>query len=68
VEDPNTTQDVLDKFSTFEIIVMWELDFVKIVRMSKKLNNKDCNLLTNHCITRACHMLVEFGFHMIGLP
>jgi hypothetical protein len=23
---------------------MWELDFVEIVRMSKALNNKDCNL------------------------
>jgi hypothetical protein len=46
VEDPNTRQDVLNKFSIFEIIVVWELDFVKIVKLPKILNNKDCNLST----------------------
>jgi hypothetical protein len=45
VEDPNITQDVLDKFSTFEIVVIWELDFVKICKMSKILN-KDYNMST----------------------
>ncbi len=35
MEDPNTTQDVLDKFGTFEIVVVWELD-VKIIRLSKQ--------------------------------
>jgi hypothetical protein len=44
VEDPNIAHDVLDKFSMFEIVVVWELDFVKIVRMSKNLNNKDYNM------------------------
>ncbi len=43
MEDPNITHDILNKFSTFEIIVVWELDFEKIVRMSKILNNMDCN-------------------------
>jgi hypothetical protein len=43
VEDTNTTHDVLDKFNTFKIVIVWELDFVKIIRMLKKLN-KDCNL------------------------
>jgi hypothetical protein len=43
VEDPNITHDVLDKFSIFEIIIVWELDFVKKFRMLKNLN-KDCNL------------------------
>ncbi len=43
--DPNIARDVLDKFSTFKIIIVWELDFVKIIRMSKNLNHKDCNLL-----------------------
>jgi hypothetical protein len=42
---PNTTDDVLDKFNTFEIIIVWELDFVKLVKLSKNLN-KDCNLST----------------------
>jgi hypothetical protein len=46
VEDPNTTHDVLDKFNMFKTIVVCELDFVKIMRMSKILNNKDCNLST----------------------
>lgn len=45
VEDPNTAHDVLNKFNTFQIVTMWELDFVKIIKMSKNLN-KDCNLLT----------------------
>jgi hypothetical protein len=44
VEDPNTTDDVLKKFSTFKIVVVWELDFVKLIKMSKILNNKDCNM------------------------
>jgi hypothetical protein len=46
MEDPNIAQDILEKFNTFKIIMVWELDFVKIMRMSKKLNNKDCNLVT----------------------
>jgi hypothetical protein len=45
MEDPNIAQDVLDKFSTFEIVVVWELDFVKICKVSK-IFNKDCNLST----------------------
>ncbi len=44
MEDPNTTHDVLDKFNTYKIVVVWELDFVKIIRMSKILDNKDYNL------------------------
>ncbi len=45
VEDPNTSQDALDKFNTFKIVIVWELDFVKVVKMSKILN-KDCNFST----------------------
>ncbi len=64
MEDPNTTRDVLDKFNTFEIIIMWELDFVKIVRMSKNLNNKDCNLLTKplyyESLSHACQIWISY--------
>ncbi len=42
MEDPNIAQDVFDKFSTF---VVWELDSVKICKVSK-IFNKDCNLST----------------------
>jgi hypothetical protein len=45
VEDLNIAHDVLDKFSIFKIFVVWELDFIKIIRMLKNLN-KDCNLST----------------------
>ncbi len=47
MEDPNIAHDVMDKFSTFKIIVVFELDFVKIVKMSKFLNNKACNMSMN---------------------
>ncbi len=64
MEDPNITQDVLDKFSTFEIIVVWELDFVKIVRMLKFMNNKDCNLSTKplYCesLSHLCRIWISY--------
>jgi len=44
VEDPNTTHEILEKFSVFEIVIVWELNFVKIMKMSKNLNNKDSNM------------------------
>ncbi len=46
MEDPNIAKDSFLKISTFEIIIVWELDFVKIVKMSKILKNKDYNLST----------------------
>jgi len=64
VEDPNTIQDVLDKFNTFKIVVVWELDFVKIVTMSKILNNKDCKLSTKplYCesLSHVCQIWISY--------
>ncbi len=37
VEDPNTAHDVLNKFNTFKIVIVWELDFVKIVKRCQKI-------------------------------
>jgi hypothetical protein len=70
-EDPNTAQDVLDKFSTFEIVIVCELDFEKIVRMSKILNNKDCSLLTklsyHKSLSHVCWIWISYERPILDL-
>ncbi len=46
VEDPNTKDHVWEIYSKFQIIVMWDMDFVRICNLSKILNNKDCDFGT----------------------
>jgi hypothetical protein len=44
VEDPNTMDYVREIYSyKFQIIVTWDMEFVKICNLSKNLN-KDCDL------------------------
>jgi hypothetical protein len=45
VEDPNIEDHVQKIFSKFQIIVMWDTNFVRICNLSKSLN-KDCDLGT----------------------
>jgi hypothetical protein len=44
VANSTITQQVKDLYNKFQIVVVWDLDSVKIYNMSKILNNKDCNL------------------------
>lgn len=43
VANNNITQQVRNLYNKFQIVVVWDLDFVKIY-MSKILDNNDCNL------------------------
>ncbi len=51
-------------FSAFEIVVVWELDFVKIIKMPKILNNKNCNLLTKplyrESLSHTCRIWISY--------
>jgi hypothetical protein len=44
VGDTNTTQHVWIFYNKFQIIIVWDTNFVKICNLSKILNNKDCAL------------------------
>jgi hypothetical protein len=47
-----------------KLSIVWELDFVKIVRMSKILNKKDCNLSTKslyyESLSHACQIWISY--------
>jgi len=40
VVDPNTSLDVCELYNKFELVVMWDNDFVHPCKVSKILNKK----------------------------
>jgi hypothetical protein len=46
VDDPNPRPWVQEIYSNFQIIIIWDTNFMKICKLSKILNNKDCDFNT----------------------
>jgi len=44
IGDNNTTHHVWKYYIKFQIVIVWDTNFVKICNLSKVLNNKDCAL------------------------
>jgi len=47
IVDNNMSLVVWELYNTFQIVVMWDIDFMRICKISKLFNNKDCAMNTN---------------------
>jgi hypothetical protein len=63
--DPNLSLEVHEIYSKFEIVVMWDNNFVHLCKVSKILNNKHCGLTMSKMLyQRILDMRVAYGIFM----
>jgi hypothetical protein len=60
-KDPNTRDRVKEIYSKFQIIVVWDINFMWICSLSKILNNKDCDMGMKPSYRETLHMHVKYG-------
>jgi hypothetical protein len=60
---PNMKLRVQKMYNKFQIIVVWDMDFVKICKLFKILNNKDCDFMQHKTFIqgKSCKCTKDMG-------